>query len=1098
MVDSLAALAEALWAIVETSAFLEERLTGNYLPDAGPDETHQVNRRLAQWRKNCAWDDERVFRKRLQWDGLDMERARSLLGRVRRANPDQELPPWAALLSKMIAFSGNTWQEMQADLASIREEQPVAFEEVFYPFLRLARENIQEQAGNAYFQVAESAHRQWERGLLSSWASIAASTLEYEFSLFRNARADSSPSAPTENRNEDLSPATGGLSPGTPSRRLYESFLRTLQAAGLLRFFLHYPVLARFLAVRLDQWVEVAREFLLRLEADRTELEDRFNQSQPLGAIVQLDPGLSDRHGAGRAVFRVRFAAGVTVIYKPKPIAAERAFWNLLEWINREGDMPSFLTLEVLDRRNYGWVQEVSPSPCRERSEVEAFYYRAGMLVCLVYALHGADCHHDNLIAAGEHPVLIDHEAMFQPRIRYFGPSPEEGPLTQAARFFNDESVLRTGLLPRSLMRPSGESYDVTGLGGTAVQRTHLRKKAWRNINTDAMRLEFEPVWLRLRDNVVFLNGKKQSAADYLDQLAGGFERMYRFLQARGPELLGAEGPLRPWSGLRFIFRATQIYASMLKQLFTPRCLRHGMDASIELELFTRPLLYAEERPIGWPILAAERRSLLQADIPIFLCRAESDALMLDGGSSIPHFFRESGWSQVQKRLGDLGDADLQRQLKFLRAAFEVEAGEPEMAGNIRIDNSPPSNDRPAGPDDLVAEALRIAAEIRQTALRFDGGVNWNTLAYHSAAQRWQWQPMSPRLYDGLGGVALFLAATQKFGGDPELAGLARSALKTMTGEGGQTNYVRALLDYGIGAGTGLPSVSYALIRAGEFLGEEEWLDHARRLAAMVNPEHIRADRKLDVIAGAAGAALGLLALYHVTHDQEALEKAALCGEHLLQRRTPNPQGPRAWKTFWEHPATGFAHGAAGMAYTLLKLYAATGNDAFREAAIEAEEYEDSVFLHDVSNWPDFSRPPQQGRYRCRNAWCHGSSGIALSRLAALPILDTPQVRQDIEHGLRAVRSTGTHGLDTACCGVLGRAETLLVAARELGDPVYLHEARQWGTTVLHRTRPPGTYALGQPNAPLHASFHQGLSGIGYEFLRLADPLALPSILLWE
>ena len=103
--------------------------------------------------------------------------------------------------------------------------------------------------------------------------------------------------------------------------------------------------------------------------------------------------------------------------------------------------------------------------------------------------------------------------------------------------------------------------------------------------------------------------------------MATGFEQMYRFLQARGPELLGPKGPLRNWSGLRYVFRDTAIYGSMRKRLFSPRCLRHGMDASIELELFSRPLLYAEDRPSGWPILEDERRSLLARRYPLIPLR---------------------------------------------------------------------------------------------------------------------------------------------------------------------------------------------------------------------------------------------------------------------------------------------------------------------------------------------------------------------------------------------------------------------------------------------------------------------------------------------
>jgi len=1083
---------ESIWEIVEQAAFLEERLGGDFLPETRAEDSEkaedseEIAKRMAAWRKNCAKGDEAVFSRRLQWDGLDVDRARGLVGRVRRTNP--ELPPWAPVLERMIASSREPWDEMKNDLASIRGDQPVAFEEFLYPFLRLARKNLREQSEAAYSLLSEAAHRQWELSLLFSLEAIAATTLDLEFTLFRAAPGNSAPDsepAPTE-------------APPTPARQFYESFLRSLEGGGLFRLFQEYPVLARYLATRLSQWVEAAREFLLRLEADEAELETRFNQGHPLGVVIKLDASLSDPHRAGRTALKVHFAAGVRLIYKPKRIAPEAAYWNLLGWINRNAGLPELRTLQVLDGGEYGWVEEIRYCSCQDQRGVEAYFYRAGMLVCLIYALEGTDGHNENLIAAGEHPVLIDHETLLQPRIRRFGPPGEEGPLFLAGQFFYSDSVFRTALLPRREIRPTGESYDLSGLGATEVHLTHRRQKVWESINTDAMRLRLEPISLSPADNVVILDGEKVQASLYLDPMAAGFEQMYRFLQARGAELLAPMGLLRNWSGLRFVFRDTATYGSMLRRLSSPRFLRHGMDASIELERFSRPLLYAENRPFNWPILADERRSLLQGDIPLFQYAAEGDSLLLEGGGLIPQFFQGSGFSQVQRRFGTLNEQDLERQLSFLRASFELEEGEPDMAGPTTSGASEVPGEHEAGPNDFLAEALRIAHEIHRAAHSFSQGVSWNTLAYYPRAQRWQLEPMAPRFYDGLCGVALFLAAVQKLVGEADMAALARSALATVVREAGRPDYVRVLFASGIGAAVGQPSIIYALVRASEFLVDEEWLHHARRFGEMLDAGHIAADRSFDLISGAAGAALALLALYRATRLPEALDKAAMCGEHLLQHRSAGREGLRAWKTLGDQMLTGLSHGAAGIAYALLKLYEATGESSFREAALEAEAYETSVFQPEASNWPDFRNPPTELGYAQMTTWCHGAAGITLSRLAALPILDTPQVREDISHGLRATCLAGTQGRDTVCCGAMGRVEVLVVAARELCNPAYLQDARKMGSTILRRSQASGSYALGWKKAPVLASFHQGMAGIGYEYLRLADPASLPSLLIWE
>jgi lantibiotic modifying enzyme len=88
---------------------------------------------------------------------------------------------------------------------------------------------------------------------------------------------------------------------------------------------------------------------------------------------------------------------------------------------------------------------------------------------------------------------------------------------------------------------------------------------------------------------------------------------------------------------------------------------------------------------------------------------------------------------------------------------------------------------------------------------------------------------------------------------------------------------------------------------------------------------------------------------------------------------------------------------------------------------------------------------PKEEIFSGSKAWCHCAPGKALSRLGALPILDTPQIRENIS-GLRATRLAGTRGLDTLCGGTMGRIETFVVAAKELGDPAYLQEARETAT----------------------------------------------------
>jgi lantibiotic modifying enzyme len=47
-----------------------------------------------------------------------------------------------------------------------------------------------------------------------------------------------------------------------------------------------------------------------------------------------------------------------------------------------------------------------------KQEEIKRYYQRAGQLLCLLYVLGANDCHNENLIACGEHPVLVDLETL--------------------------------------------------------------------------------------------------------------------------------------------------------------------------------------------------------------------------------------------------------------------------------------------------------------------------------------------------------------------------------------------------------------------------------------------------------------------------------------------------------------------------------------------------------------------------------------------------------------------------------------------------------------------------------------------------------------
>jgi lantibiotic modifying enzyme len=222
-----------------------------------------------------------------------------------------------------------------------------------------------------------------------------------------------------------------------------------------------------------------------------------------------------------------------------------------------------------------------------------------------------------------------------------------------------------------------------------------------------------------------------------------------------------------------------------------------------------------------------------------------------------------------------------------------------------------------------------------------------------------------------------------------------------------------------------------------------------------------------------------------------------MCGQHLLRVRTPCPGDYRAWTTLQGKPATGFSHGAAGIIYALLRLYATTQDREIFAAACEGMAWENSLFSPEAGNWADV---PGGTSPVFMTTWCHGAPGIALARMGGLAMLDTPQVRADIEIALQKIQQVTFQGSDHLCCGNLGRAEILLTASQRLTRPELAHIARERAALVVTKAEKRGSFVLNVllPQRLYNPCFFQGLAGIGYGLLRMTYPDVLPSVLLWE
>jgi lantibiotic modifying enzyme len=189
------------------------------------------------------------------------------------------------------------------------------------------------------------------------------------------------------------------------------------------------------------------------------------------------------------------------------------------------------------------------------------------------------------------------------------------------------------------------------------------------------------------------------------------------------------------------------------------------------------------------------------------------------------------------------------------------------------------------------------------------------------------------------------------------------------------------------------------------------------------------------------------------------------------------------------------SHGAAGFAYALAALSAATGREDFVAAAQECVDFENSSFSPERGNWPDL-RVEGGDAWPCQ--WCHGAPGIGLGRIgmARLSKTNAPVLR-DVEGAVGGTRAVWPPSLDTLCCGTLGSVEFLCEAGDLLGRNDLQELAKRELANVLQCAADTGDYCWNSGERRFNLGLFRGMAGVGYTALRQVAP-SLPNVLIFE
>ncbi|MFH8973386.1 type 2 lanthipeptide synthetase LanM family protein [Streptomyces sp. NPDC017890] len=881
----------------------------------------------------------------------------------------------------------------------------------------------------------------------------------------------------------------GRLEGATPEER-YDWYSRELltEPAYLRALFDEYPVLGRSMTESGGQWVAHVTEMLGRLVTDMPELRALGLVGPSAGDPRDIRLDLGDPHNKGRSVVALTFEDGSRVVYKPRSMATEMLYSEVVRAVNAHGPRFGNRAMRVIERNDYGWCEFVEHVPCASAEDVPAFYRRVGGTLANLLYLGAIDFHLENIIAAGAHPVPVDLETVFQ-----HAPYEDEAITAhEIAMHTLFESVLATGMLPALVFgdhRRGG--VDLSGIGGGMPQEASRALPAVVDEYRDTMRIEARFPEMQKSLNRPFTTDGEVRPEDHTEEIVAGFNETYDILTKNSDAFQGILDRAADVE-IRHLARQTRRYGLFLTESYHPDYLRDALDRE---RLLDKLWAAADTRPGLVPLVELEKRQLLHGDIPCFRTRPSGTELDAPGYGQVPGYFTRPSLDVMSSRFRRYGADHRDVQERIVRETMSTLAG-----GAWQARRRTPGDGRPFAPEAAAAASDRLAAQLADRVVLGRTDCSWIGISIDGGREdALTYKPLGTGLYDGLAGTAVMFGYAAALHGSDRYLDLARRSAVPVV------DHLRDAAEHGLGASCGafdgISGLLYALDHLAWLTGDPHYAEEIAAAAPLLL-RTAKEEPAPDVIGGLAGCGVVAAGLYRRHGDARWREVAELCA-HRLTETAVESRGAAGWKPAEKSPPLGgFSHGSAGIAWALSELADLFGSTDLRELSAKAVEFDRRLFVPEQGRWRDLRQ--EQGITSDRQQeqagwWCNGGVGIGLSRLLMSRGEPDERMLDEARVALETAQDWGFGHNHSLCHGDFGNLELFTLAARTLPDA---DRAAHWRRTAEHIAQATLTridetgVRSGVPGAPVDVpGMMIGTAGVCMGLMRLAAPERVPSVL---
>ncbi|MFC0523611.1 type 2 lanthipeptide synthetase LanM [Pontibacillus salicampi] len=866
------------------------------------------------------------------------------------------------------------------------------------------------------------------------------------------------------------------------NRKYYDAFSKDLQDKSFMNSLFHkYPVLHTNINQIERQYLHNCLAILKRFQSDYMELED--NHENTIGKLLSISMDLGDTHCGGNTVAKLECEHTV-LMYKPRSLQADKLYEEITSFFNKKSTV-GIQTVNTLDKGSYGWQSYVPHLDLQTKKDGHLYYKRLGMQLAFIYMFHGSDFHYENIIAHESSPVIIDLETLFQPSMNLEGTGSKTKHLIDRI----NETVYKSLFLSHSTSPEDTDMNNYYGLSN--VEGQQYPEERILHEGTDEICVKTQTAEMDKGTNLPVFQDEVQNIFGYEVDFLEGFEEVYLFFLQYQEEITDILEDF-PNFPLRLVMRPTYVYTNYLKALRHPKY-------QVSFQERDRVLSFLKDSYTSFKafqgLIPHELEDLQNQDVPYFYTYFKSYEVFNSQGDIInQNIIENSPMQEVMDRIHSLSLEGLRYQIQLINMSLTSSFNNTDAPST-----SFETNHKYSIPHSYENIIEKETEAIWRERLEANDMIQWLSLSANPNGNIVA-GPISFGFYDGLAGIAYYLAAYSK----QYQADKYHSAVKQCT-ETLHQMLPNSILKNNLSAYYGISSYAYYMEKLYEMgmTTEEEIRNNHTKYIKTVQSQLIDTHTN-DFIGGLAGTLKVLTTLCKNHQTPELVETAHYVYSQLKARIIVNEDETMYWlsDSFPNTVLAGFSHGLTGICYALSEYATIVDNPIRREIAdiiTKTLAYEDKLYEPEEKNWQDnrsndkaFSAP----------LWCHGAAGILLGRVKIHENIGDLCTVNHIEDALSTTLKQGYNNQqgNSLCHGILGNIDILLEVSQKPSLKAHREEIEQTIETWVHQfweSMIRQGWHSGIRGDYSSVGFMLGKTGQLYTLLRLNNP-SLPSVLLLD